>query len=82
MFDGWKHDPNLTIEVLHRTLSNLDLRGRPIPPRLNLQLDNCGRENKKKFFSKLNLNNYVTMMCHSVSLLRCDFQIVFASIIH
>lgn len=43
----WPHDSNLTLEVLSSIL--VSLRDR-LPPTLYLQLDNCGRENKNKFF--------------------------------
>lgn len=46
--DGWKHDGNLTIEVLHRTLENIESTGNSLPPRLDLQMDNCWRENKNR----------------------------------
>ena len=41
------HDPNLTIEVLQRTLKRLEeKRGGKLPKTLFLQMDNCTRENK------------------------------------
>lgn len=46
--DEWAHDSNLTIEVLQRTLSNVELRGNDLPPILDLQMDNCWRENKNR----------------------------------
>lgn len=40
-------DPNVTIEVLQRVLTDLsEERGGALPKKLYLQLDNCGRENK------------------------------------
>jgi hypothetical protein len=48
MFDDLPHDSNLTVEVLHRTLCNLERMGHQLPPRLDLQLDNCSRENKNR----------------------------------
>jgi hypothetical protein len=40
-------DPNVTIEVLQRVLTDLSNEsGGPLPETLYLQLDNCGRENK------------------------------------
>ena len=41
------HDPNLTIEVIQRTLKRLEKkRGGKLPKTLFLQMDNCTRENK------------------------------------
>ena len=41
------HDPNLTIEVIQRTIKRLEAkRGGKLPRTLFLQLDNCTRENK------------------------------------
>ena len=42
----YPHDSNLTINILIRTLNELE---KPLPPVLYLQLDNCFRENKNKF---------------------------------
>lgn len=51
----WKHDSNLTINILLSVLTTVNCRF-GIPPVLNLQLDNCWRENKNKFvFSFLSL---------------------------
>jgi hypothetical protein len=42
-------DSNVTIEVLQRVLTDLSNEsGGPLPKKLYLQLDNCGRENKNK----------------------------------
>lgn len=49
MLDNWKHDSNLTIEVIQRTLQKVELTGRELPPRLDLQFDNCFRENKNRY---------------------------------
>ena len=43
----YKHDSNMTINVLVMTLLMLFPRGK-FPPTLFLQLDNCYRENKNK----------------------------------
>ena len=45
--DNVASDPNLTVEVLQRTLQYAEeARGGKLPPKLYLQLDNCWRENK------------------------------------
>ena len=45
----WKHDTNLTIHLLMKTLVRvLETTGR-IPPILYLQMDNCWRENKNQY---------------------------------
>ena len=50
-FEDIASDPNLTCEVLYRTLlRELNERGGSLPPRLNIQLDNCIRENKNTVF--------------------------------
>ena len=78
----YPHDSNLTINILIRTLNELE---KPLPPVLYLQLDNCFRENKNKFvmafcallvkfkfFSKVWCNfpqfslNYESMSCVQV----------------
>ena len=42
-------DPNVTIEVLQRVLTDLsEESGGPLPKKLYLQLDNCVRENKNR----------------------------------
>jgi hypothetical protein len=42
-------DPNVTIEVLQRVLTDLsDESGGPLPKKLCLQMDNCVRENKNQ----------------------------------
>ena len=43
----WPHDSNLTLEVLSRIMHRLKEK---LPPTLYLQLDNCGRENKNRYF--------------------------------
>lgn len=43
----WKHDSNLTSNILLKLLETFNDRF-GLPPVLNLQLDNCWRENKNK----------------------------------
>ena len=43
----WPHDSNLTIEVLTQIMHALKEK---LPPTLYLQLDNCARENKNRYF--------------------------------
>ena len=45
----WPHDSNLTINCLLETLLEEASDGQ-LTPILYVQLDNCGRENKNKFF--------------------------------
>lgn len=42
----WPHDPNMTITCL---LNSLCRGRRSFPPKLYIQCDNCGRENKNKY---------------------------------
>ena len=42
-------DPNVTIEVIQRTLKHVDRMQGFLPPTLYLQLDNCWRENKNTY---------------------------------
>jgi hypothetical protein len=49
LHDDWKHDSNLTIEILHRALSQIEASGFELPPVLDLQMDNCARENKNRY---------------------------------
>ena len=42
----WPHDPNLVLSCMVRVLCNKRDR---LPPKLYVQADNCGRENKNKF---------------------------------
>ena len=56
----WPHDPNLTITCLVNAItSNTNV----LPPKLYVQCDNCGRENKNKyvigFLGYLCLSGYV-----------------------
>ncbi|CAH1242494.1 Hypp6767 [Branchiostoma lanceolatum] len=44
----YKHDSNLTINLLLKMLYRLSKRG-PLPPILYVQADNCFRENKNRF---------------------------------
>ena len=44
----WSHDSNLTMNILIILLEKFNDRF-GLPPVLNLQLDNCWRENKNKF---------------------------------
>lgn len=44
-----KKDANLVIEVLQRVLKLVEKEKGIVPCILNLQLDNCFRENKNKF---------------------------------
>ncbi|XP_071125906.1 uncharacterized protein [Mytilus edulis] len=44
----YKHDSNLTLNILMKLLWKAS-KGRPLPPVLYLQADNCFRENKNKF---------------------------------
>ena len=46
-FMQWAHDSNLIIEVLSQVLHSIREK---LPPNLYLQLDNCSRENKNKYF--------------------------------
>ena len=51
----WKHDSNLTTNILLLVLSLFNGRY-GLPPILNVQLDNCWRENKNKYvFALLSL---------------------------
>ena len=51
----WKHDSNLTMNILLVILQLFNGRY-GLPPVLNLQLDNCWRENKNKYvFTLLSL---------------------------
>ena len=43
----WAHDSNLIIEVLSQVLYSIREK---LPPTLYLQLDNCSRENKNRYF--------------------------------
>lgn len=43
----WPHDSNLIIEVLSQVLYSIQSN---LPPTLYLQLDNCSRENKNRYF--------------------------------
>ena len=43
----WKHDSNLTMNIILKVLEIFNDRF-GLPPILNLQLDNCWRENKNK----------------------------------
>ena len=44
----WKHDSDLTIEIICRTLQRILEAGHPLAPVLYLQMDNCWRENKNQ----------------------------------
>ncbi|KAL5017771.1 hypothetical protein ScPMuIL_005146 [Solemya velum] len=44
----YRHDANLTMNVLLKNLWDIS-KGKPLPPVLYLQADNCFRENKNKF---------------------------------
>ena len=43
----WPHDSNLILEVLCQILYSIREK---LPPILYLQLDNCSRENKNRYF--------------------------------
>ena len=49
----FERGPNVTIEVIHRTLCEVhktyEARGKSLPRKLYIQLDNCSRENKNQF---------------------------------
>ena len=45
----WPHDSNLTLNCLLEGLVRASNDGR-LPPKLYIQLDNCGRENKNRYF--------------------------------
>ena len=45
----YPHDPNLTCNVLAISLTQKYPEGK-MPPKLYVQMDNCGRENKNRFF--------------------------------
>ena len=45
----WRHDSNLAVNCLLRALVRASRNG-DLPPTMYIQLDNCGRENKNKFF--------------------------------
>ncbi|XP_062609674.1 uncharacterized protein LOC134271502 [Saccostrea cucullata] len=47
-FHQYKHDSNLTLNILLKVLWNHS-KGKPLPPVLYLQADNCFRENKNKY---------------------------------
>ncbi|XP_066267510.1 uncharacterized protein [Branchiostoma lanceolatum] len=47
-FFEYKHDSNLTLNLLLKVLRALSLE-KPLPPILYIQADNCYRENKNKF---------------------------------
>jgi hypothetical protein len=42
-------DPNLTIEILQRTLKRAEKLLGKLPPQLHIQVDNCFRENKNSY---------------------------------
>ena len=44
----WKHDTDLTIEIIVRTLLRIIDAGHKLAPVLYLQMDNCWRENKNQ----------------------------------
>ena len=44
----WKHDSDLAIEIICRTLQRILEAGHPLAPVLYLQMDNCWRENKNQ----------------------------------
>jgi hypothetical protein len=48
----WKHDSNLTMNILVILLALFNDRF-GLPPILNIQLDNCWRENKNKYVFSL-----------------------------
>ena len=49
MSDKWEHGSNQTIELLQRTLLDIESKKKQLPPVLFLQADNCWRENKNRF---------------------------------
>jgi hypothetical protein len=51
-------DPNLTIEIVQRSLKIAEKRLGKLPPELYIQLDNCFRENKNSY-----LMNYLGTLC-------------------
>ena len=46
----FSHDSNLTINALLKVLTDRFASGDPLPRVLYVQLDNCFRENKNKYF--------------------------------
>ena len=49
MSDKWKSDSNVTIEVLQRVLTAIEQMRGGLPGTLNVQMDNCTRENKNQW---------------------------------
>ncbi|MGZ4850135.1 MAG: hypothetical protein ACXV2C_02000 [Candidatus Bathyarchaeia archaeon] len=48
-FDFWKHDANLHISLLYQKIrSELQIGNRPLT--LYLQVDNCAKDNKNRYF--------------------------------
>ena len=45
----YRHDTNLTLNCLLKAIRD-DLNGKALPEMVFIQLDNCGRENKNKYF--------------------------------
>ena len=45
----WKHDTNLTIHLLMKTILRVIEAKKKLPPNLYLQMDNCWRENKNQY---------------------------------
>lgn len=45
----WPHDSNLAINCMMMSLGHL-FKDKPLTETLYIQLDNCGRENKNKYF--------------------------------
>ena len=55
-YGQWPHDSNLTIAVLATVFDQYT----PLPKKLYLQMDNCGRENKNRFV--------ISFLCYLVEL--------------
>ena len=49
MGEEFKSDPNVTVEIIERTIQEIALVEGRLPKRLILYLDNCARENKNKY---------------------------------
>ena len=49
MTQRFKADSNVTIEILQRVLTEIELKKGALPRKLCLQMDNCAKENKNKY---------------------------------
>ena len=47
--ENCKHGTNLVIQAIYRVLSLLIASGKPVPPKIFIQLDNTSKQNKSQF---------------------------------